>query len=545
MMTRGILTKTGSFLVAALLALFVASPAWSAEVDTELAHARIAVGDTTVLKVKISQAADIEPVTIPSVKGLEISYAGMGRSIEIVNWKKTVSSVFSFHVTAFKKGAYTIPPFTFKVDGSVYKSRAVKLVVTKSLPAQQREQDRGTDGRTDIRTIYEVSTEKVYAGEPVIIRYYLLIPPGGRFRFEGFEKDPETKGFVGRSIDEALDPVIVTVEGIEYEKEHLKTYILIPTSDGVYETGGGTGVVSYEDRRSFFPFTRQGRIFFESSTIEVMKLPVHQVPAGYKGSIGNFTMELDYSPDPVQIYAEKKIRLTVSGTGNLITLEKPLLGENVEGVKIISEDGRSDLSIKDDNLQGSREFIFTVIPEQSGAIDLGPFSLIYFNTGSKKFETLRSENVVITVQGQEKAGTRIDFDSDEKKIDYNPFIIAGILLVVAGMVFVIVLWERKRYRLVIEQGQPQQEEEQEARPEISISELKAELARSIRSGDTRAFLKSAEKALGSLDINALSADESDMVNYCRDTVYRAQFGGGTISEEGMREIQQKIEKLLK
>ncbi|HSA13878.1 MAG TPA: hypothetical protein P5346_03970, partial [Spirochaetota bacterium] len=91
--------KTGRALGVVLLVAAMAGQARAANIDVELDDRVIAAGETTALKVKISDAAEIRPVSIPSVQGLEITYAGMSRSIEIVNWKKSMSSVFTFHIT--------------------------------------------------------------------------------------------------------------------------------------------------------------------------------------------------------------------------------------------------------------------------------------------------------------------------------------------------------------------------------------------------------------------------------------------------------------
>ena len=108
--------KTGRALGVVLLIAAMAGQARAANIDVELDDRVIAAGETTALKVKISDAAEIRPVSIPSVQGLEITYAGMSRSIEIVNWKKSMSSVFTFHITDSDRHLYC-SAFVFETDG--------------------------------------------------------------------------------------------------------------------------------------------------------------------------------------------------------------------------------------------------------------------------------------------------------------------------------------------------------------------------------------------------------------------------------------------
>lgn len=542
---NGVLKRTGSSMLALLIVLAAGMPLFSASIDVELDRNRIGIGETTALKVKIADAAEIEPVTIPSVPGLEITYAGMGRSIEVVNWKKSVSSVFTFYVTGMKKGSYTIPAFTFKVDGTDQKTRPVSLYVLKGSPALQQQQRGDEDGPSSsgmMQMLFEISSEKVYIGEPVLIRYYILATPGVQYKFEGFEKTPETRGFVSKDFDETIAPEEVTVKGVNYVKEHIKTFVLIPTAKGTYTTGAVSGIISIRDRRNFFPFPSQRRIFFDSIDIQVMSLPAVKVPPGFSGSVGDFKLEARYTPDPIQIYGEKKIVLTVTGEGNLITLDKPALTGGTEKVKVISEDGTSSYDLEKEILRGSREFIYTVIPEQAGSIKLGNFSLTFFNPRTKQFDTITSEEIIIHSQGEEKSGSRIDFDKDETKIDFNPLIIVMIVLVIAVLVVVIMIWERRRYRLVSDEKKAEKKKAFVPKEEPGVDHVVGML-QAMEKGDASGFCKSAEKALNGLNANDLSADDVEEVNRCRELIYKAQFGGGNISEKDMAYITGIIKKL--
>ncbi|HOO73356.1 MAG TPA: BatD family protein [Spirochaetota bacterium] len=531
--------RTGKLLGLALAVILAGSSVRAASLDIELDDPRIAAGETTALKVKVADASDIKPLKVPSVAGLEISYAGMGRSIEIVNFKKSVSTVFTFHVTAFKPGKYVIPPLLFEIDGKQLSTRTVTLSVSKGLSA--RKSSPSGRERPVLRTVTEVSSERVYSGEPLVLRYYIL-SAGTRYNFEAIEKMPETKGFVIKDFDEDRGNDTVALDGVDYFREHVATYILIPTAAGKYTIEGATCIVSLQQEDSFFPFARQTRLYFESKDIGVSEIPAAGAPAGFSGLVGEFSLAADYDSKPVQVYGEKTVTVRVNGTGNLLTMGKPEVSGTAGDVKMISEEGPADLKVTGCGLEGTKSFTFTAIPEHCGEVSLGEFSLSYFNPSTKKFETARSAAVAFTVTGDEKDGPRMDFDESGQKADANPVFIGAIALGLALVVALVVLWERKRYSLVA--GKPgQAEPEQKAVPETDRTALRKEMFAAMNSGDAAAFIRAAERALKDFEAEG---DEKKIapVRECRERVYRARFGGASLSRSDMEDIYKIMARLI-
>ena len=111
--------------------------------------------------------------------------------------KRTESTVYTFQVVAERMGKYIIPGFKFEVDGKVYKTNDLSLIVSKADPGSSRQTT------YKIKPEIEVSKESLFIGESLVVRYYLL-SSGLKVNVQGFEKLPETKGFAVKQVEETL-----------------------------------------------------------------------------------------------------------------------------------------------------------------------------------------------------------------------------------------------------------------------------------------------------------------------------------------------------
>jgi hypothetical protein len=355
------------------------------------------------------------------------------------------------------------------------------------------------------------------------------------------EKMPDARGFVIKELDDEAGAGFITLDGVEYARQHAVTYALIPTAPGWYSIEGGTCIVTMQRRDSFFPFPRQSRLFFESKSVEVVAVPVAGAPAGYTGVVGEFTLTAECAPGPVPLYGEKAVTVRVAGRGNLMTLGKPEVSGTRGRVKIISEEGRAEVRAASSGLEGEKTFTFTAIPEEAGDIVLGEFSLSYFNPRTERYETARSGAVTITAAGEEKAANRMDFDQEGPGIEMNPWLIALAGLVLAGVAALVVLWERRRYALVKGDAVARSAETDRGQ-EPDMSALRSELFRAMKAGDGAAFVRAAERLMKGIEGDR---DAAEAIRACRERIYSARFGGGSLSPGDMDEIHTLLAGLIR
>ncbi|PKL39801.1 MAG: hypothetical protein CVV44_06150 [Spirochaetae bacterium HGW-Spirochaetae-1] len=539
MMISDILKKTGSMFFVIFLCAAVAE-AQVKTAETDLAKSAIEVGESTTLTIRItSGTGDMKQVQVPRVSGLDITYSGMQRSFQFINGKTWQGVSLTYTVTGEKKGSYKIPPLVFEQDGAFIKSREVSLIV-KNASGRTTSGGGGT-----VMPEVVLSKKKVYLGEPVLVRYYLLTSGGGSINIEAIEKQPEARGFMVNRIEENRGDDMASRDGNELIRSHLYTFALIPTQTGSLETGGGSVIMSAERRDGFFGMMDRKRIIFDTGSLEVLPLPEKGKPADFPGNVGTFTMKLDYDRETLKAFNEKRATITIEGEGSLYLVAKPLHEGGDRDVRVLVEEGEKDISVSGDTLKGKVTFTVTVIPEREGSVNAGRFIFPYFNPADKSYHTLKTGDILLEVKGGGKSGPHMGFDTDSSgSVDFNPLYIAIIVLLVVGSITGIVIWERRRYR-IISRGETIKEEKPEQESDV-LKSLERDLSASLFKKDSDLFFKTVDRILGhaaglSPAVKKLKVpgDELDKI---RDRLYATRFGGGTMSEADMKEISDSLKK---
>ncbi|MBN1533115.1 MAG: BatD family protein [Spirochaetes bacterium] len=539
-MTVGSLTNRGR-IVAALAALLIVGAASPGQLETVLEQSVISAGDSTMLRVTFTRGENIEPLKVPRVPGVDISYAGMQRNIEIINWKQSASVVISFALRGERPGTYAIPPFHFRTDAGNVSSRQVILKVVPGPVASGAE--RG-DGSGRLATKVQLSKNSVYVGEPVVMNYYIL-SSGVNFSLDGFQKNPSADGFVIQQIDAEQTQGTEKSAGGDITKTRITAYALIPARTGSFYVGGGLGVISTDmpDQFSFFgrplPFNQQRTIGFDTLPVRVNPLPPG-APDTFQGDVGIFTLSSEYETGDVRVFQEKRVKVIVSGSGNFISMSRPRLEHDLPEVKVIVEEGEPRYRVSDGGLEGTKKFTVTLIPTKAGKVDAGSVAMTYFNPRTGRYETARSGPISFLATGDGAAG-RMGFDSDRgQTVDFNPVLIGAGAVLVGGALALFILWERKRFRMVRRETEVEESDAVGKNGEDAVALVLRELDDSYRADDRGAFLQRADRAL------ALAARDAagESLDLIKDRVYFFRYGGGTIDRAAMEEILKGIRVIL-
>lgn len=547
-MAPGCSRRIGKVLLISFFSIAYSTSAFSEQVKTVLKPGRINLGESSSLQIRIENVEEAEPVSVPAVKGLGISFHGSQRfsSTQIINWKTYSEKgiILTFSIVAERSGRFIIPPIVIESGKKRLQSKQVSLIVSG-----------GVKGYSGIARFYpeiSISKRRIYIGEPIVVRYFLL-HGGLQIRDRPlFEKLPEMKGFVRESFAEHIEDETRKRNGIDLVRTHMATFILVPTERGSFRIGGGSMLVTLEqpDRFFSFSFPQRKRIAFHAESVNVVPLPEKGKPENFQGNVGRFDIELKYDRNPSKIYEEKTVRLRIKGRGNLILLSKPILEDALNDIKVISEEGKGSLGIEKSTLVGEKEFVYKIIPERAGELNIGRFVFNFFNIASSRYESLATEEIKLSVTGDSSRGSEISLNEDEKssgRVEFNLYLVALIILAVAAMVVSVILWERKKISMAAV-GNSTGEKDPPPREESEISDRKILL--SIKRGDSLSFLREYENTINLLERRMSGGEGKDSITLdksiqeIKDALYRFKYGGEAITDEDMEGLYRDIKKLI-
>ncbi len=531
MTVGGVLKSIGKVLFALI---FFCAELSAAQVKTELSDSTIHVGESSTLKIMVSgTTSNIQPVSVPSVKNLEIVYTGLSRNFQYINGDVWSGVVISFRLAPEKPGKYKIPPFVLKADGEEISSSTVTLNVLKGLGNRPERPGYGSQ-QSIIKSGIELSKKTVYAGEPLIMRYYLYANEANLFEVNGIERSPDTKGFVVREISESLPDTVENIDGVDYAKHHVATFCLIPTESGLHNLGGGSGIITLNRRESLFDFATRKRIVFPHKKIDVKKLPLAGKPDNYGGDVGSFKIAVEVPKGEFKQFDEIQLKVTVSGKGNLLSLSKPRLSQR--HVKAIFEKQGEELFIHERGISGKKEFSLSIVPNEAGELNLGRVVLPFYNPEKGIYERASSEPLVLTVQRglDSSQDSEVKFDRESQKFKFDLKLVLGLigvfLLILGG-----VLWERRRLvkykRTGEESGQAHGKTPVQVFGDDGVSESYSCKKNELKS------LKDLEGALAELS----TSHSGEEIERYISAVDFARYGGGSLSNSEFYEIKKWIE----
>jgi len=530
-MGRNILKNTGKIILAAIF-VFFSIGLYASEIETELTPSQIAVGDSAVLKLKITgKSSKVTPVKFPAIDGLQITFSGSSRSFQFVNGKSWSGTVLSFTITGMKKGEYKIPSFILETDGEKIASREVSLSV-KELTT------RGSGNSGPMRGDIELSSESVYIGEPLVMRY-IINNTGDEFpHVDGFSEQPHVKGFVKKEIDSRSDIG---------DKIYAGYYCLVPVDKGSHDIGGGSAVVTIDRSRGFFSFPERGQIVFPYKRVNVLPLPAGGKPDNFTGDVGEFKIEAAAPSGNFKIFDEIKIPVKITGRGNFVTLSKPQI-ENTEGIKTVIEEKEQSLSVNGKDLTGTKNFLVTIIPQKAGKINPGRIFLVYFNPYKNIYEKAGSGPMMFEVQQGGKSGEEgeVQFASDGTKVNnFNYLYVVLIVTLIVLLIIILVLWERKKLMMIRSGMGVDRRDEVVTHVAGKSDEILKNISTAVEEKNSEMFLYNVERGLNLIDSSKLSAADQAILGEIKDKIYYCRYGGGVLDGPEMDKLSNWICSILK
>ena len=361
-----------------------------------------------------------------------------GQNIMNINGKLEYSSSmsFTFILQANKAGTFTIPQGIISVKGKRYMSNSLSITVLNTSQRQAQQNQANTQPQVKEQALLKddigndvflravVDKNNPYQGELVIVTFKLYTPTN-RLQIDAPEKIPSYPGFWAQDLlkDATQYPQYTeNYNGKKYIVAELRKAALYPQKSGVLTIDPLVQNVIYQVKvksknaladdpffgndpffknlmdDSFFGTDYQNvrkALHSNPININVKPLPTAGKPLDFTGAVGQFNMKAHIDRTEVNANDGITLKVSVSGTGNLSLIEKPVINFppdfEVYDPKII------DNFTNKGGTSGTRTYEYLIIPRAAGNFAIDPIHFSYFNPVQKDYIVLNSERFNIKV----------------------------------------------------------------------------------------------------------------------------------------------------
>ncbi len=393
-----------------LIFIIILSKAFAADVSLKayVDRSRIGIDEEVTLSIEIHGTQDSKEVDIEDVPGFDIISRGSSSNIEIINGTMNASYTSTFVLHPTRIGELTIPRFKVQLKGTTYTTDPIKITVTKdnALPSQD------VDESGDLVLLQEVANKTPFINEAVLYKVRFL----RKVTVEGarFVNEPKLDQFLREDLGKDIEYTAV-INGERYQIYEIKK-IIFPIRPGKVtippvaiqgnlfskRRRGGTSVFD-----SFFDSSFMNKIpkiiRSKSVEMEVKSLP-QPVPSQFNGFVGKLSLQVVHDKDSIAVGDSVNVKIIVHGEGNLRGLQFPELKDSTN-YKVYADKPSLEMNTNDEKISGTKTFTYALVPLKEDNIVIPKMELSYFDTETKKYVTLDSSAITITVKGGQVQNT--------------------------------------------------------------------------------------------------------------------------------------------
>ena len=375
-----------------------------ASVKLSVNKTHLTKGEELVITITAS-GKDIKFPNITNIAGYNVIGTSIVSSIEVINGAMSEKLSKSYIIIPDRN--ITIPSFSVEVDGKIYKTKPVKIIV------QEPKQTQG-ENKLEIK----LSKNSLYIGESAILDVALHFkPPVESIQLQ----KPEIKGFIAKEL----------YKNVEGNVAHYK-FLLTPLKAGEYQIGpllANIGVLVKENPFDD-PMFNLSVATLKYKTIYSNKLKVKVLPIPQNSIWGDFNITLK-AKEVVNANEPNEAILKVSGCGDFYNM--PDFKLNIKNASVYPKKPKLDIYIKDDKICGSLTQKFTIISDTN--YEIPPVTLKEFN-GKLKVISTKPLNVKVISTTQKyttiKPKEEISKPVEKTQINYKEYI-KYLLILLAGI----------------------------------------------------------------------------------------------------------------
>jgi hypothetical protein len=407
-------------LVKKILILFLAFSSFvlSAQVNFEatVSKSKLALNERLRIDFVMNQNGD--NFSPPEFENFQI-IGGPNQSIKTsyVNGERKFSKTYSYFLKPLKKGNLKINQASIEIDGEIYKSLQIEVLITDSVkqPSDSITQYYNDD---DIELRALISKGSPYLNEPITVVYKLYYKAPINISDARETETPNFKDFWSQIIKiPQLKVKREIYKGQNYNVVEWRKVVLYPQKVGELEISPLSLNLVLDvptDKRDFF-----GNVIYDQTSqiistgmrrIIVKDLPQLGKPDSFSGAVGNFEFDVILNKNSLRATESFQAELKVKGNGNLKLFDLPdILVPN--SMELFEPEREELISTNLSGMSGSVSKFFTVIPRFQGNFPIEEVEFSYFDPNTEKYKVVKSPRLTIDVYDGPVIGNTITNDN--------------------------------------------------------------------------------------------------------------------------------------
>ena len=377
------------------------------------------------VKVEFSVDKDGDNFIPPTFENFRI-VGGPSQSIRNswINGKRSYSKTYSYFLSPIEKGSFEIGQASIEVDGEIYKTLPVQIIVTSAVDKPTNPNDPNYIADKKIHLVAELSDNNPFLNEAVSVIYKLYVAPDtGVDNWRELEA-PRYANFWSNNIDiKTLNVQNGTYKGEPYRYVVLRRTLLYPQKTGKLKIEPLTLDISVQvpsNRRDFFgnliSSSVNKTVSSGSSTIDVKPLPLNNKPLDFSGAVGNFNFEIKSDKKELLLDEAFQLSLIVSGKGNFNLFDDPKISLPVS-LEVYEPEKISNVLVRSNGIKGKINNKYTVVPNSPGKYTIPQTKFSFFDPELEDYKTIYSDPIFIDVEGVYKSS--LDSEDNSENIKTN------------------------------------------------------------------------------------------------------------------------------
>ncbi len=382
------------------------------------------MGDGEVLLYTVEASGDFRDlgrITSPKTRGLTAVQTSPIQSwdVSIRNGQTRQRLRLQWQFRPMGTGTVSLGESTLRLDGRAYTTAPITVQV---IPQSQRPSSAlwstgptasprpDLDQASDIFIRAEPSSDVAWLGEQVVVDYVLYFEAGVHPRNSRIASAWDADGFWREelNLDRFLGSRTVVLDGRTFEAAPIKRLAIFPTRTGTLAVDSldieidVLRAMRSRDPGSLFrnPFSSR----FERETLTAPRVAVEArppppgAPPSFNGAVGQFGLAVQADRHSVDVGEPIRVTATLSGTGNIATLEAPDW-QIPTAFEQYPARASERINRHAERLRGEKTFTFTLVPRSGGSFVLPPLEWSYFEPEAETYRTLRSDSLRLQVVG--------------------------------------------------------------------------------------------------------------------------------------------------